>query len=212
MSVESLWLEGHPLDLLPPDLLAGYGQVYANNAHQMYETGWLNLYNYLFAKDPNLMNQILQDMTLLWNGFPGWNDPNLLQNWLDATAQLRMKKYVVPVIMFETGLGESCVFDPVGIDDDVYNELSGLSFNLQQNYPNPFNPNTLIKYQIPELSFVTLKVYDVLGNEITTLVNEEKSAGSYEVEFDGNQLTSGIYFYQLRADSFVETKKMALMK
>ena len=79
-------------------------------------------------------------------------------------------------------------------------------FSLEQNYPNPFNPTTTIKYQIPELSFVTLKVYDVLGNEIATLVNEEKTAGNYEVDFDATILTSGIYFYRLQSASFIETK------
>ena len=83
---------------------------------------------------------------------------------------------------------------------------------LYQNFPNPYNPTTTIKYQIPELSFVTLKVYDVLGNEIATLINEEKPIGSYEVEFDGRGLSSGIYFYKLQAGSFVETKKMILLK
>ena len=85
-------------------------------------------------------------------------------------------------------------------------------FILKQNYPNPFNPSTTIKYQIPENGFVSLKVYDVLGNEITTLVNEEKLAGSYEVEFNAEGLTSGIYFYKLQFNSFTETKKMILMK
>jgi hypothetical protein len=83
---------------------------------------------------------------------------------------------------------------------------------LHQNYPNPFNPSTTIKYSIPELSFVTIKVYDVLGSEVVTLVSEEKPAGSYEIEFDATALPSGVYFYQLKADSFVETKKMVLMK
>ncbi len=83
---------------------------------------------------------------------------------------------------------------------------------LSQNYPNPFNPSTIISYQIPELRFVTIIVYDVLGNEIATLVNEDKQVGSYEVEFDANSLSSGVYFYQLKAGSFVETKKMVLMK
>jgi hypothetical protein len=90
------------------------------------------------------------------------------------------------------------------------------SFSLEQNYPNPFNPTTNIKFQIAEEGFVTLKVYDVLGNEIATLLNEKKAAGEYEVEFSGNlinqALTSGIYFYQLRAGNFVETKKMILLK
>jgi len=89
---------------------------------------------------------------------------------------------------------------------------NAVSFNLNQNFPNPFNPTTKIKYQIPEISFVTLKVYDVLGNEVAILVNDEKPIGGYEVEFDGTGLTSGIYFYKLQAGSFVETKKMVLMK
>ena len=85
-------------------------------------------------------------------------------------------------------------------------------YALYQNYPNPFNPSTTIYYSIPELSLVTLKVYDVLGSEITTLVNEEKLIGSYEVEFNATTLPSGIYFYKLQAGNFVETKKMVLMK
>ena len=91
-------------------------------------------------------------------------------------------------------------------------------FKLYQNYPNPFNPSTKIKYSIPlgiqRTVSVQLKVYDVLGNEVATLVNEEKSTGSYEVEFSTNnlQLTSGIYFYTLTAGNFKETKKMILLK
>jgi len=87
-----------------------------------------------------------------------------------------------------------------------------LTYSLRQNYPNPFNPTTKIKYQIPELSFVTLKIYDVLGNEIIVPVNEEKSSGSYEVDFNATNLPSGIYFYRLQAGNFVETKKMVLIK
>jgi hypothetical protein len=91
------------------------------------------------------------------------------------------------------------------------------SFNLDQNFPNPFNPSTSIQYEVSSRQFVSLKVYDVLGNEIATLVNEEKPAGSYEVEFSVGQnsilsLSSGIYFYQLKAESFIQTKKMVLMK
>ena len=86
------------------------------------------------------------------------------------------------------------------------------NFSLIQNYPNPFNPTTKITYTLPEISFVTLKVYDLLGNEIATLVNEDKSAGRYEVSWDAKDYTSGIYFYQFRAKDFVETKKMLLIK
>lgn len=90
-------------------------------------------------------------------------------------------------------------------------------FALEQNYPNPFNPSTTMRYSIPVSEFVTLKVYDVLGEEVATLVNEEKPAGSYEVEFtshsdEGQNLTSGIYFYTLQAGSFTQTKKLILIK
>jgi Secretion system C-terminal sorting domain len=85
-------------------------------------------------------------------------------------------------------------------------------YNLTQNYPNPFNPSTKIKYQIPNAGLVTLKVYNILGKEVATLVNENKPAGNYEVEFSAKDLTSGIYIYKLQSGSFVETKKMILMK
>jgi hypothetical protein len=86
------------------------------------------------------------------------------------------------------------------------------NYRLVQNFPNPFNPNTKITYQIPELSFVTLKIYDALGNEIIKLVNGEKPVGSYKIEFDATTLPSGIYFYRLQAGNFVENKKMILLK
>ena len=80
-------------------------------------------------------------------------------------------------------------------------------FSLEQNYPNPFNPSTKIKFSIPQSSDVVLKVYDILGNEIETLVNEEKPAGKYEVEFNASDLPSGVYFYRLKAETFFESKK-----
>jgi hypothetical protein len=102
---------------------------------------------------------------------------------------------------------------PVGYVTDVESEEAlPLAFNLEQNYPNPFNPSTTIQYAISSRQFVTLKVYDILGNEVATLVNEEKSAGNYKVEFKGASLSSGIYFYQLSAGKFVETKKMLYLK
>ncbi|MFA4923997.1 MAG: T9SS type A sorting domain-containing protein [Ignavibacteriaceae bacterium] len=85
-------------------------------------------------------------------------------------------------------------------------------FSLSQNYPNPFNPNTTINYQLPATSFVTLKVYDVLGKEVAILVNEEKQAGSYKIDFNRSHLASGIYFYTLRANNFVRNRKMILLK
>jgi len=98
----------------------------------------------------------------------------------------------------------------VGVEE--YQSSNPQTFYLYQNYPNPFNPSTKIKYQIPGFSSVTLKVYGVLGNEVTTLVNEDKPAGQYEVKFDASELSSGIYFYQIKAGSFIESKKMILIK
>lgn len=86
------------------------------------------------------------------------------------------------------------------------------TFYLFQNYPNPFNPSTVINYQIPKSGLITLKVYDVLGREVAILVNGEKPAGNYEVEFNGSRLSSGIYFYRIQAGDYVSAKKMILMK
>ena len=98
----------------------------------------------------------------------------------------------------------------VPVDEDL-NSLPE-KFELFQNYSNPFNPITSIQYAIGSRQFVTLKVYDVLGNEIITLINEEKPVGDYEVQFDASKQASGIYFYQLRAGDYIETKKMILLK
>jgi hypothetical protein len=85
-------------------------------------------------------------------------------------------------------------------------------FSLSQNYPNPFNPSTVIKYQLPISSLVILKVYDILGDEVATLANEEKPTGFYEVIFDASRLSSGFYIYKITAGNFVSTKKMILIK
>lgn len=87
-----------------------------------------------------------------------------------------------------------------------------LNFNLEQNYPNPFNPSTIISYSIPQSSFVTLKVYDIIGNEVAALVNKTQTAGKYDVRFDGSNLSNGVYFFRIEADNFISTKKMILMK
>ncbi|MBK7629454.1 MAG: T9SS type A sorting domain-containing protein [Ignavibacteriales bacterium] len=99
----------------------------------------------------------------------------------------------------------------LSVDESKIDEIVNY-FSLSQNYPNPFNPSTKISWQSPVGSQQKLKIYDVLGNEVATLVNEYKSAGSYEVDFNASSLSSGIYFYRLTVGSFVQTKKMILMK
>jgi hypothetical protein len=86
------------------------------------------------------------------------------------------------------------------------------TYALGQNYPNPFNPATRIQFSLPSSQFVTLKVYNVLGQEVQTLVNDVQAAGEYSVWFDASRLTSGVYFYRLQAGQFSQTKKMLLLK
>ena len=108
-----------------------------------------------------------------------------------------------------------CLWDETSSIQQYDNKLPN-SFLLSQNYPNPFNPSTKISWQSPVGGWQTLKVYDILGNEVATLVNEYRNAGSYEVEFNSassiKNLASGIYFYRLQAGDYVETKKMILLK
>ncbi len=94
---------------------------------------------------------------------------------------------------------------------DKFSEIPS-GYSLEQNYPNPFNPNTKIRFSISSNEFVTLKVFDVLGNEVANLVNEELTSGIYQYDFDASNLSSGVYYYKLKAGSFSETKKMILIR
>jgi hypothetical protein len=94
----------------------------------------------------------------------------------------------------------------------LVNVTASLEFTLDQNFPNPFNPSTLIKYSIPNSYQVSLKIFNTLGQEMETLVNEEKQVGTYEVNWNASNLQSGVYFYRLQAGSFVQTRKMILLK
>ncbi len=135
-----------------------------------------------------------------------------LKGYYGDTANDHLKHLYAMNIMLEGAL------------DILYNQTTGLNevdlnnynFTLEQNYPNPFNPNTKISWQTPVSSFITLKVYDVLGNEVATLVDEYKPAGKYEVELNPSSsiknLSSGIYFYRIQAGSFAQTKKMMVLK
>ena len=115
---------------------------------------------------------------------------------------------------YNSNFTSSASFTMTPTDVTSINSNSGTiqNYKLYQNYPNPFNPTTVIKYSVPMASRVTLKVYNILGSEVATLVNGEKAVGNYSVTFNGSNLASGIYFYQLKAGSFVQTKKLVLMK
>lgn len=125
----------------------------------------------------------------------GYKEGGLLNNYINW-PYIGTRYYPNPFNKSQTGF----------LVDKIY------SFKLNQNFPNPFNPYTKIKYSIPQSSFVILKVYDILGREIVTLVKEEQLPGNYETIFNANNLSSGIYFYQLKTENYTQTKKMILMR
>jgi hypothetical protein len=135
-------------------------------------------------------------------------------NWYWHTVDDRIEffnfQYFHKLSKLTTGTLTYLAFN-VGVSDIKSSDLIS-EFIIHQNFPNPFNPTTTIKYHIPELCFVTINIYDVLGNEITTLVNEERPAGAYTIQFDSNGLSSGTYFYRIKAGSFIKTKKMVLLR
>jgi hypothetical protein len=160
-----------------------------------------------------------------------WNlkDPSSVGTWI-GNGVLDYPKYRVDSFQMTDAPG-SLVYGRIYMDNlrlakksivsgiELEEQIQPDDFILNQNYPNPFNPSTKIKFTIPSVGTqravsVQLKVYDVLGKEVATLVNEEHSPGNYDVIFDTNdlQLSSGIYFYQLKADNLIQTKKMMLLR
>jgi len=119
----------------------------------------------------------------------GWNSPYAIRN---------IYKYVGPRIISS-------------VEEEII-DLVPTGYSLSQNYPNPFNPSTTLRYSIPAQSKVVIKVFDILGNEVAVLMDEEKSVGTYELTWNAASLPSGVYFYQIQASSFIDTKKMILLK
>ncbi|MFC2094535.1 T9SS type A sorting domain-containing protein [Bacteroidota bacterium] len=176
-----------------------------------------------FSSDSGKNWSIIADSVLTTNNGYNWLIPNISSE----SCLIRLGNYPCS---YDVSDSIFKITNPVSIESE---ENLTTDFSLEQNYPNPFNPTTKIKFTIPTLPtgqagsplnpspyqgegqrerFITLIVYDVLGNEVATLINEEKPVGIYEVEFNGTALPSGIYFYQLKAGSFVETKKMVCLK
>ncbi|MDZ4712558.1 MAG: T9SS type A sorting domain-containing protein [bacterium] len=150
-----------------------------------------------------------------------WHTSNSGLNWTQQTPVVNNRIY--RSIYFTDSLTGWCVGDSGrilktttgGILTNFTNTNSEIptEYKLDQNYPNPFNPKTIINYELGITNYVSLKVYDVLGNEIAALVNEKKSAGSYSFVFDGNNIPSGIYFYRLEVDGkIIDTKRMVILK
>ncbi len=142
-------------------------------------------------------------------GLPTNGGANDNEAGVGADKTLKMHKLTAQAVVVDTfGVVHTTVLTKV---EKEGNEIPTV-FALSQNYPNPFNPETNIRFSVPQESFVTVKVFNTLGEEVMTLVNEEKTAGTYNVSFNAKNLTSGIYFYTIKANDFTSTKKMILMK
>ena len=165
----------------------------------------------------------LYSTTILNGGNTTWvqEGSNIIGNVIVQALDARTSDHTVAAATHGRGIFYGT---PDGIDGVNKNSLTG-SFDLSQNYPNPFNPTTTIKYTISSLSqfssskeigtgkeFITLKVYDVLGKEVTTLVNKEQKPGTYQITFDASNLASGIYYYTLKTNNFSKTRKMILLR
>ena len=153
---------------------------------------------YVFSTDNNIVYKFENDQ---------WNVVNFT---LPENVRLTSAQSVGDIIYAGTYDNGIWKYDPTptNVDEVILPE----KFSLSQNYPNPFNPNTTISFNIAENSYVKLIVYDILGNEVATLVNENRNAGENIVNFNASSLSSGVYLYRLQAGNFIETKKMLLMK
>jgi len=136
-----------------------------------------------------------------WDGNGTGSYTSTDSSGLDSAVTISLKNAIseIPRWISNTGINT--------ISSEIPSE-----YKLFQNYPNPFNPSTIIRFQIKDSKFVALKIYDILGREITTLLNEKLKAGIYEISFSINQLPSGIYFYKISTGDFSDIKKMVLMK
>jgi cyclomaltodextrinase / maltogenic alpha-amylase / neopullulanase len=149
--------------------------------------------------------------SLPWDGSSTYYLTNLIEGTVQKISPSQRTSYSLNLNEFETKIfyygADSVTVDVKDKNNSIVNE-----FRLYQNYPNPFNPTTKIKYQIPSEEKVSIKVYDILGREVKTLINEVRSAGIHEIEFDASSLASGVYFYQIITGNYSDIKKIVLMK
>ncbi|MGB5893259.1 MAG: T9SS type A sorting domain-containing protein, partial [Ignavibacteriaceae bacterium] len=191
-------------------------------------------YNDLYY-EPNQYNALVRIGSTNYNTLTDWQAtgkdlnsiaemPNFVDPYLhiDETIPTYLESGATPIAGIDTdydGDPRSVTTPDIGADEfdgtvvGIEEETAlPTEFALEQNFPNPFNPSTKIKYSIPTQSKVVIKVYDLLGNEIAVLMDEEKSIGTYELTWNAPNLPSGIYFYRLQAGTFVQTRKMILLK
>lgn len=146
-------------------------------------------------------------------GLPSNEDGNDNENILGADHFISLTTTLLSATV-ENVFGTMGTHKLINVVTDVekLNTEIPVDYILEQNYPNPFNPSTSIRFSIPEAGFVSLKVFNLLGEEVASLLNEEKLAGNYEVSFKVSDLSSGIYFYSISSNNFTQTKKMIILK
>ena len=158
-------------------------------------TNWVNVVRITYVYDAD--GSMTSGLSKQWDG----------TNWILGNGVFYFDNELI-----SNSSGEKFEIFYASVTNIRNNEVSKNNFVLSQNYPNPFNPTTTITYSIPTSGFVTLKIYNLLGSEIATLVNEEKNYGTYKVNWNAQNLSSGVYFYKMQAGSFSETKKLILLK
>lgn len=146
-----------------------------------------------------------------WLGRSAKNSPSYFKGSMDNLQIFNRALSAEEIVENYEKIKTAAIRDIVSVEENG-TELIPLRFALLQNYPNPFNPTTTINYHIAEIGNVQLTIYDILGREVSTLINEVKTPGKYEVKFNGSNLSSGVYFYRLKAGSFIDTKKFVLIK
>jgi hypothetical protein len=196
----------------------GIDYIFSNFSLGFYDTAkvtkvsngrlWLNIdltsdgHGTLVQKGPNSWTDLIilnfQTSQIIQNNVVGWTTNDRFWGVYDSDN----------LTLWEKGN-----FDFVTTLEEIRNQTDKVSdFNLSQNYPNPFNPTTIIEYNVPQRSNVSLIVYNAIGQQVSVLADGEKEAGNYRINFNASRLSSGIYFYRLSAGSFVQTKKMILLK
>lgn len=186
----------------------GFGHLMSNLGETWNNGQWLNDNRKSYSYDPSgnmatYIDEYWDEEEQLWKRHRGIGFPTFFD--LEDSAG---NKYQFLDVYQAKLTWKPIIFQAVKVDFSALPK----KYLLSQNYPNPFNPTTKIRYSISQQSFVTLKVYDILGNEVSTLVNEEKPVGTYELTWNAKNLSSGVYFYCLHAGNFVETRKMIFLR
>ncbi len=194
---------------MPQWLVYDLGKAKVINALKLSFYNWNNgrLYHYSV--------QVSND-SLSWNTIVN-DSESLPQEWTTCNFSTLECRYIKIIFLNNTenswaGLWEIEILGKESVSDVKNDNSLPEKFALEQNYPNPFNPSTKIKFEIPSQSNIKLKVFNILGAEVAELVNETKTPGQYEVEFNAQNLSSGVYFYTLQTENFIQTKKMILLK